>query len=55
MENFGLYLFGYFVFIAGLGLAAFLLGAPPLWIFVGVLILLGIGIFTGVTKTQRKE
>lgn len=55
MENFSLYLFGYLVFVAGIALAAYLLGAPPLWIGVGVLILLGIGIFSGVTKTQRKE
>lgn len=55
MENFGLYLFGFIVFIGGLALAAYLLGAPPVWIAVGVLVLLGIGIFTAVTKTQRKE
>jgi xanthine/uracil/vitamin C permease (AzgA family) len=40
---------------AGLAYAAFLLGAAPQWIFIGVLVILGLGIMGGVKKTKRKE
>ena len=35
---------GFLVLIAGLAFAAYLLGASPTWIAVGVIILLGVGI-----------
>lgn len=44
MSSFQTYLLGFIILIVGLGLAAYLLGAPPLWIAVGVIILIGIGI-----------
>jgi ABC-type multidrug transport system permease subunit len=55
MSNFSLYLIGIVVLIMGLVYGAHLLGVPHMWIAVGVLILLGLGIATGVTRTRRRE
>ena len=55
MSSFSIYLVGFIVFIIGLAIAAFLLGAPPTWIAVGVIVLVGIGILTGVSRTKRPD
>jgi hypothetical protein len=55
MSSFGLYVIGYIVLIAGLAYGAFLMGAPPVWIGVGVVVLLGIGIISGVSRTRRPD
>lgn len=55
MSSFGLYVIGFIVLIGGLAYGAFLMGAPPLWIGVGVVILLGIGIISGVSRTRRPD
>ena len=53
--SFGLYLLGFIIVIAGLAWAAVTVGVSPLWIGIGALILLGIGIFSGVTRTRQKD
>ena len=55
MSNFAIYLIGTVILTGGLGLAAHLLGASPIWITVGVIVMLGIGIMGGVRKTRLKE
>lgn len=55
MSSFGIYLIGFIVFIVGVAIGAWLLGAPPMWIGVGVIILIGIGILTGVSRTRRPD
>ncbi|MGH7482397.1 MAG: hypothetical protein ACRELV_09595 [Longimicrobiales bacterium] len=55
MTSFGTYLVGFFIFVFGLAYAAYLLGAPPLWIGVGVIILLGLGVLMGTTRTKRPD
>lgn len=55
MSTFAIYLIGFIVFIGGLAIGAFLLGVPPVWIAVGALILIGLGIFSGVGKTRRRD
>ena len=55
MSSFGIYLIGFIVLIVGLAIGAHLLGAPPLWIGVGVIILIGIGILSGVSRTRRPD
>ena len=55
MSSFGLYVIGFVVLIAGLAYGAFLMGAPPVWIGVGVVVLLGIGIISGVGRTRRPD
>jgi urea transporter len=51
-SNFGLYLTGFIILIIGLALGAHLAGAPTMWIVVGVICLIGIGILSAVKKTQ---
>ena len=55
MSSFGIYLIGFIVFIIGVAFGAYLLGAPPMWIGVGVIVLIGIGILTGVSRTKRPD
>ena len=53
--SFGLYIAGYIILIIGLALGAHLMHVPPRWIGVGVIVLMGIGIITGVTSTRRPD
>ena len=53
-SSFNVYLIGFIVVVIGLAIGANLLGAPPMWIGVGVIILIGIGILSAVKKTQAK-
>ena len=55
MSSYGLYVIGYAVLIGGLAYGAFLLGVPQVWIVVGAIVLLGIGIITGVTRARRPD
>ena len=53
--TFGLYLLGFVIVIAGLAWGAVTMGVPPLWIGIGAVVLLGIGIFSGATRTRQKD
>lgn len=55
MSSFSTYLIGYIVLIIGLTIAAFLLGAPPIWIVVGAIVLIGMGIVMATTRTKPKD
>ncbi len=55
MSSFGTYLIGFVVLIIGLAVAAYLLGAPPVWIGVGVVVLLGLAIIKGTSATKRRD
>ena len=55
MSSFGTYILGFIVLIAGLALAAWLLGAPPLWIMVGVVVMLGVGIISATSRTKPRD
>ena len=55
MSSYALYVIGYVVLIAGLAWAAHLLGVPDLWIGAGAVVLLGIGIITGVSRARRRD
>ncbi len=53
--SFAIYLIGYALFIIGICYAAVLLHVPSQWVAVGAIILIGLGIFTGVKSTRTKD
>jgi hypothetical protein len=53
--SFGLYAIGFAIVIGGLTYAAYLVHAPTHWIIAGAIVLLGIGILTGVKATRQKD
>ncbi|MEP6990918.1 MAG: hypothetical protein ABJA80_08325 [bacterium] len=55
MSAFGTYLIGFIVLVVGLGIAAFLLNVPTMWIAVGVIVLLGLGILMATSRTKMKD
>ena len=52
MSAFGTYLVGFVLLIVGLSIGAYLLNVPPLWIVVGAIVLLGIGVMTATSRTR---
>lgn len=55
MSSFGTFLIGFVIVIAGLAVAAFLLNVPPVWITVGVVVMLGVGILMATTRTKPRD
>lgn len=55
MSAFGTYLLGYIVFIIGLAAAAWLVGAPPIWILIGAVILFGLGVIMATSRTRPRD
>jgi uncharacterized membrane protein len=53
--SFGLYAAGYAIVICGLIYGAYLLHVPAHWIVVGAVVMLGIGILSGVKATRQKD
>jgi len=53
--SFGLYLVGFIVLIIGLALGAHMMHMPPRWIGVGVIVLVGLGILSGVATTRHRD
>jgi hypothetical protein len=53
--SFGLYLTGFIVLIVGLAIGANLLHVPAQWIGVGIVVMVGFGILSGVTMTRRRD
>lgn len=55
MTSFQTYLIGFIILIAGLAAAAYMLGAPPVWIVIGAVVLIGVGILTATTRTKPRD
>jgi len=53
--SFGLYLIGFLIMIVGLIYGATILHVSTHWIVVGTMVLLGLGILTGVKATRQKD
>jgi hypothetical protein len=53
--SFAIYLAGYGVLILGLALGAHMMHLAPRWIGVGVLILAGMGVLSGVARTRQRD
>lgn len=46
------YILGFLILIGGLAWGAIEAGAPQLWVMIGSMILLGIGIITGASRSR---
>ena len=55
MSSFGTYLVGFAILIIGLAIAAYLLNVPTMWIAVGVIILLGLGILAATKHEKPRD
>jgi hypothetical protein len=55
MSSFQTYLLGFIILVIGLAIAAYLLGLEPLWIAVGAIVLIGIGIITATNHTKPRD
>ena len=53
--SFGLYVVGFAILIVGLIYGAFLAHVPTHWIVVGSVVLLGVGILSGVKATRQRD
>ena len=53
--SFALYLLGFATLIGGIAWALITAGVPQLYVIIACVILLGIGIITGVAKTRTKD
>ncbi len=53
--SFALYMLGFIIFLGGAIWGAVEAGIPHVYIGIGALILLGIGIFSAVSKTRAKD
>ena len=55
MSSFAIYLIGFIVLSVGVLFAASILGVGNQWLAVIGLVLLGLGVITGVAKTRRRD
>ena len=55
MSSFTTYIIGFIILVVGLAMAAYLLDVPALWIAVGVVVALGIGVITATSRTKMKD
>ena len=55
MSSLAIFIVGFIVVIGGLAYGASMAGMSPQWIAVGAIVLAGIGIVMGVTKTRTKD
>jgi uncharacterized membrane protein YiaA len=55
MSSFGTYLLGFLILIIGLAIAAYLLNVPSMWIAVGVIVMVGIGVLMATTRGKMKD
>ena len=55
MSNLVIYLIGTAFVAGGLAWAASEMGAPLIWIIIGIVIIIGMGIMAAVSKTRQKE
>ena len=55
MSSLAIYIIGFVILVGGLAYGASLAGLAPQWIAVGCLVLVGVGIATGVTRTRQKD
>lgn len=55
MGSFGIWVIGYLIFLGGVAWGMVALGVPQQWVVIATVILLGLGIITGVSRTRRRD
>ena len=55
MSSFATYFIGFIILIVGLALAAFYLNVPVIWIGIGVVVLIGIGVLKATTREKPRD
>ena len=55
VSSLAIFLIGFVILVGGLAYAASLAGAPPQWIAAGVLVLIGVGVAMGATRTRHRD
>ena len=55
MSAFALYVVGFIVLLGGLAYGAYLVHIPHTWIVVGMLVFIGLGIMSAVSRTKRRD
>jgi NADH:ubiquinone oxidoreductase subunit 6 (subunit J) len=53
--SFALYMIGFLIVIAGIAWGAMVAGVPQIYIMIGAVVLLGIGILSAVKRTRPKD
>jgi hypothetical protein len=53
--SFAIYATGYVLVIGGLIYGAHLMHVPPHWIAVGAIVLMGLGVLSGVKATRQRD
>ena len=53
--SFGLYLMGFLLMVAGIAYGLTLMNVPGQWIAIAVVVMLGLGIISGVSRTRMKD
>ena len=53
--NFAIYIIGAILVVCGLAYGASRLGVNSTWIFVGAIVIIGLAIMAGVSKTRQKD
>ena len=55
MSSLTIFIVGFIILIGGLAYGASLAGVPTQWIAVGAIVLAGIGVILGVSRTRMKD
>jgi hypothetical protein len=55
MSSFQTYLLGFIILVIGLAAAAYMLGVPAVWIGIGAVVLIGIGILSATSRTKPRD
>jgi uncharacterized membrane protein YiaA len=55
MSSFSTYIVGFIILVVGLAMAAHLLNVPAMWIAVGVIVLIGIGVLMATSRTKPRD
>ena len=55
MSNLAGYMIGVMLVIAGLAYGAYRVGVSTVWIVVGAVIVAGLGVMAGISRTRRPE